>query len=128
MTGPFGSAALTAQVPGRCCGRHLSSPWFVGPGRRTVSGVQLLTDGIVMAALIGGVLVDLGEQGNLASVVVAFTLGVALVLTPETARSRAARLPAVVCAGCVLFAAAGTDLLSLTSNSSASRNPRRCEV
>ena len=51
------------------------------PGPRLVSGVQHFAAGVVLAALVGEVLPDLREEGNLPWAVVGFVVGAAVMLS-----------------------------------------------
>lgn len=51
------------------------------PGPRLVSGIQHFAAGVVMAAVVGEVLPDLRQEGNLPWAVLGFAAGVATVLS-----------------------------------------------
>lgn len=78
--GQVGTAALLVSFPVGAAVLGSVVALVRRPGPQLVSGVQHFAAGVVMAALVGEVLPDLREQGNLAWVVGGFSVGVALML------------------------------------------------
>ena len=93
VSGAVGTAAVLVVFPVVAAAVGSAVAAWRRPGPMLASGIQHFAAGVVFAALVGEVLPDLRQQGQVAAVVLGFAAGVA-VLVPLGAWSRRAETAA----------------------------------